>query len=329
MTHKAKVAIIGAGISGLTIAERLKSKFDVTVFEKARGVGGRMSTRRDEDFFFDHGTQCFTARTEEFSSYVNSMVHKGLLAEWHGQVINLNASSDNLNREWAERHYVATPNMNSLCKHLAENLNVVIGVEIIKISKDKGKYLLFSNQDILGEFDILILTCPPEQALKLAGEYLSEDAKIRNSKLQACFATMIGFDIDIKVPYIAAKVHNSPLKWISVNSSKPMRDKTKTTFVLHSKNNWAEKNIDLNIEEIQSILIREFEKITSISTSSANYISTHRWRYSIVEKTLKSGPYINHKSGLYASSDWCYTSRIEEVWIAANQLCDEIFAVKS
>lgn len=328
MTHKAKVAIIGAGISGLTIAERLQSKFEVMVFEKARGVGGRMSTRRDGEFFFDHGTQCFTARTEEFKNYVDSMVNEGHLAEWLGQVINLNAKSANLNREWAERHYVATPNMNSLCKHLAENLNVIIGIEVTKISRDKGKYLLFSNQDILGEFDILILTCPPEQALRLAGEYLDEDAKIRKSKLQACFATMIGFDEDLEVPYIAAKVHDSSLKWISVNSSKPMRDKTKTTFVLHSKNNWAEKNIDLNIEEIQSILIGEFEKFTSISASSAKYTNTHRWRYSIVEKTLKSGPYINHDSCFYASSDWCYTSRIEEVWIAANQLCDEIISAK-
>ena len=329
MTHKAKVAIIGAGISGLTIAERLQSKFEVAVFEKARGVGGRMSTRRDGEFFFDHGTQCFTARTKEFKKYVDVMIAQGVMAEWCGKVINLNAKKSNSIREWQEPHFVAMPSMNSLCKHLAEKLNVMLGIEVVKISKDKDKYLLFSNQEHLGEFDILILTCPPEQALKLAGEYLSEDAKIRNSKLQACFATMVGFDRGLEIDYIAAKVHNSALKWVSVNSSKPMRDSSKTTFVLHSKNNWAEKNIDLNIEEIQSILVREFEKFTSISTSSANYISTHRWRYSIVEKTLKSGPYINHESDLYASSDWCYTSRIEEVWIAANQLCDEIISAKS
>ena len=40
---KKRIAIIGAGISRLTLAEHLKDYADVVVYEKARGVGGRMS----------------------------------------------------------------------------------------------------------------------------------------------------------------------------------------------------------------------------------------------------------------------------------------------
>jgi renalase len=49
------IAIIGGGISGLTVANILRDYANVTIFEKARGVGGRMSTRRTEHFNFDHG----------------------------------------------------------------------------------------------------------------------------------------------------------------------------------------------------------------------------------------------------------------------------------
>ncbi|MFZ9092741.1 MAG: NAD(P)-binding protein [Planctomycetaceae bacterium] len=39
------VAIIGAGLSGLTLANRLQNRAEVTVFEKSGGFGGRMATR--------------------------------------------------------------------------------------------------------------------------------------------------------------------------------------------------------------------------------------------------------------------------------------------
>lgn len=39
-----KIAIIGAGLSGITLAKKLSQKTDVHVFEKGRGIGGRMST---------------------------------------------------------------------------------------------------------------------------------------------------------------------------------------------------------------------------------------------------------------------------------------------
>ncbi len=65
---KKKIAIIGAGISGLILAQRLKDHADIVVYEKARGVGGRMSTRYADPFYFDHGTQFFTARTDAFQN---------------------------------------------------------------------------------------------------------------------------------------------------------------------------------------------------------------------------------------------------------------------
>ena len=51
-----RIAIIGAGISGLTVGYELeKSGFDVIVYEKEPLVGGRMSTRVKNGFHFDIG----------------------------------------------------------------------------------------------------------------------------------------------------------------------------------------------------------------------------------------------------------------------------------
>jgi len=52
-----KIAIIGTGISGITIAQNLKDFANVSLFEKSRGVGGRMASRRSGPYEFDHGAQ--------------------------------------------------------------------------------------------------------------------------------------------------------------------------------------------------------------------------------------------------------------------------------
>lgn len=119
-----KIAIIGAGIGGLTLARELAKKANVTLFEKARGVGGRMSTRYADPFYFDHGAQCFTARSKEFQAFLKPYMDAGIVAEWKGKVINLELGKKETKRMWFEPHLVASPNMNSLCKKLAEGINI-------------------------------------------------------------------------------------------------------------------------------------------------------------------------------------------------------------
>ena len=55
-SREASVAIIGAGIAGLSCAHRLKAfGFQVQLYEKSRSVSGRMSTRKSENWSADHG----------------------------------------------------------------------------------------------------------------------------------------------------------------------------------------------------------------------------------------------------------------------------------
>lgn len=59
-TEPGRVAVVGAGIAGITAARTLaQAGWQVTVFEKSRGAGGRMATRRTAFGGFDHGAQFF------------------------------------------------------------------------------------------------------------------------------------------------------------------------------------------------------------------------------------------------------------------------------
>ena len=62
------MAVVGAGVTGLTAARHLAPSFDVVVVDKGRGVGGRLATRRIGDATFDHGAQFITTHTPDVAA---------------------------------------------------------------------------------------------------------------------------------------------------------------------------------------------------------------------------------------------------------------------
>lgn len=73
------IAIIGAGIAGLTCAYELQKKgHTVTVYEKEPYVGGRMSSREKNGFIFDIGANHFINLYTEMRAYA-----KEFSIQWH------------------------------------------------------------------------------------------------------------------------------------------------------------------------------------------------------------------------------------------------------
>ena len=57
-----KTAVIGAGMAGLTVARTLrKAGYQVTVFDKSKGTGGRLASRSYPGGWIDHGAPYFSA----------------------------------------------------------------------------------------------------------------------------------------------------------------------------------------------------------------------------------------------------------------------------
>lgn len=323
---KPRIAIIGAGISGLTLAQNLKDCADISVYEKARGVGGRMSTRYADPFYFDHGAQFFTARSPLFQSFIAPFIADGLVKEWKGKVITFQAEKEVADRIWFEPHYVAVPNMNSLCKHLANGLNIHLGVEVSPLlaKADNGWQLCNKDGEILGVYDWVISTAPPAQTQRLFSACMQEWPSLLEAKLLGCYTLMIGFNHPWKQSWMAAKVHDSPIEWIAINSSKPGRNHAVTSILVHSNNIWAEEHIDDDMKEAEAFLCNEFKSITGIDTLDAAYLSCHRWRFAINDKQRELSPLIDYKKGIACTGDWCTASRIEDAWLNACNLSNSL-----
>ena len=181
-----RIAIIGAGIAGLTLAYQLQHKAEITLFEKSRGVSGRLATRRLGEFEFDHGAQFFTARSNAFKQFIAPFIKQGIIAPWQPRVLTLAPGKKPYRRDWFEPHYVAVPRMNSLAKALAGELDIELQTPISSLSAvSEGQWQLRTPDAEWPEtFDWVISTAPVIQSIALLGEHLSAGILADDKALQ-------------------------------------------------------------------------------------------------------------------------------------------------
>ncbi len=323
-----RIAIIGSGISAITLGKELAKRAHVTLFEKSKGMGGRMSTRYADPFSFDHGTPFFKIESKEFYTYLKPYIDAGVLSEWQGAKIQLEIGKEVIQPADKEPLWTPTPKMNSLCKAIGESLSIRISCEIAPLTPKTPLGWLLQNQkgEELGYFDWVISTAPPQQSKTLFHNIGEEENFLKSAAMSSCYTLMIGFKKEWDKQWISAAVKKNLINSIFVNSTKPGRDRNVTTFVAHSTTEWAEANINEKIDEIQEKMCTEFTLLTGIDTKNAEYIATHRWLYAKTKTPKKNGFYINGEIGLAAVGDWCAGENIEDGWKEALKLSSNILS---
>ncbi len=320
------VAIVGAGLSGLVVARRLQSLADVTVFEKSRGVGGRMATRYAGEFEFDHGAQFFTARTDAFKAFLGPLIDGGVVADWKADFAELNRDVLTASRSWGDSypHYVGTPRMSSIGKHLSANLNIALETDLCAVVQESdGWRLLDSAGTRHGPFDWLVVTAPAAQTAALAEDSTQLVAYCGERRMLGCFALMLGFAEGIDLPWNAALVRNADISWISVNSSKPGRGHA-STMVVHSTNAWADAHMEDDGDAVLEHMLDEASAVSGADLRTAVHRQVHRWRYANIAK--QSGPthFVDDEKKLAACGDWWVRGRIEAAFTSANALAGSL-----
>ena len=308
-----RVAVIGAGLSGLVAARELHESSEVTVFEKSRGYGGRMATRYGGGFEFDHGAQYFTARSAEFQAFLEPLIAQGAVASWRARFAELDRDTIIATRDWDEAfpHYVGAPRMNAIGRYLADGLTIRPNTTVTHLNREAdGWSLADSGGNALGRFDWVVCALPAAQAAALVPVESSLHQLAGEVPMRACYALMLGFDRPLRLPWQAALVSGADISWISVNSSKPQRADP-FTLVVHSTNAYADANLDTHLPAVQDHLLREVSAVTGVDCGQASFCQLQKWRYANVDK--QSGPacLVDEEMQLAGCGDWFRHGRVE------------------
>lgn len=318
-----QVAVIGAGMAGLTCADRLhRGGLSVTVFEKSRGPGGRLSTRRGDDgVSYDHGAQYFTAHSPDFISAVLEWSRAGWVRAWDVTPAVIDASEGPSRRDPEGSSHesvrmVGVPTMNTPLKMLSLGIDCRFSTRVgtIQPPESSGKVRLVDESDrSLGDFDRVVVAAPaPQSAELLKAGWPTLAARIGTARLAPCWAVMAQYRNRIRAPFDCAFVNGGPLAWVARNSAKPSRAGTET-WTLHASPDWSRIHLEDSPETVLSYLLAAFgEAVPASREQQPTSAAAHRWRYSLVERAvgepcLADGPIV-------ACGDWCLGSRVEDAW---------------
>ena len=324
MTQARQVAVIGAGLAGATFAHTVaRQGADVVVFEKARGVGGRMSTRRTPPFTFDHGAPCFTTQSAPFRLEVGRWAKAHVAAQWEGRLATIEHGAWQP-RAADGRPWVGTPTMNSPVKHLLEGIEVRRGCRVGRVESRGRRWILrdAAGADV-GAFDDVVVATPAAQAVPLLAARPALAAVASAVELAPCWAEWVAFDEPIGAPFDAATVRGGPLQWVALEGSKPARpvETAGEAWVLHASAAWSGAHVDDAKESVAGRLLDAFRALPGVGkVPSPRLGQAHRWLYARVVDAAGVPHLWDGEAGLGACGDWCLGPRVEDAWASGHTL---------
>ena len=299
-----RIAIIGAGISGLVAGRTLaKAGFEVVVFEKSRGYGGRMATRyagENHEIKLDHGVSYLEGQSPEFRAFLLELLEEGLTKPWSGRHMLLEKNRY-MEYHHEEARAVAIDGMNSIGRYLARLVDVrlqerVGGLTFIGDDRRKKRsWMLNLESSATYEADAVIIAAPSKQAYSVLNTTIDEVSTLKivreidEVEYDPLFVLMAAYSSAPELEWDMLDIKASVLGWAAVESSK--RDMKKTHLVLHSTPEFARTHIEKR-EGVEKEMLKELSDLMGAWAGSPDWSQLHFWRYNQAINPL-GVPYID------------------------------------
>ena len=308
-----RIAIIGAGLAGLACAARLAaSSQPAFLFDKGRGPGGRMSSRRiatvQGEAGFDHGAQYFTARDAGFLAQVGAWHRDGLVAEWEA------AGPD---------CWVGTPTMSAPVKHLAGAAAVRWNSRVEAVSGRPGAWTLKGDDLDEPPFDAVLLAVPSENAATLLdGVAPAMAARALATPARPCWTVMAAFAGPVPADADVLKQPDGPVAWAARNSAKPGRTGPEA-WVIQAGPGWSLEHLERAPDEVVPMLLAALSGRIGATLPPVLAAAAHRWRYAR-SGNAGEGMLWDAALGLGACGDWLLGPRVECAWVSGDRLAASV-----
>jgi hypothetical protein len=294
-----RVAVVGAGLAGLVAASRLVAGGRaVTVFEKSRGLGGRLATRRSEWGPFDHGAP---------------VVH---CEAW--QVASLAAEGTCV--RWGDLGHVGMPGMSALVRPLGAGVEVRTEAEVAAVEPGPdGVTLRFKAGGEEGPFARVILALPAPQVLRITGALDGAEA-LRGVEMGPVWTLMAAFGERPDLPDIVRP--GGALDLVVRDSAKPGREGER--WVAHASHDWTRERLEREKEAVLPVLLAEMEDVAEGRLPRPVHVAAHRWRFGLTERAL-GAPFAALAGGVVlAGGDWALGARGEQAWLSGQAMAEAV-----
>jgi len=336
-----RVAVIGAGAAGASCARRLADAgHAVQVFDKSRGVGGRLATRRidwtdaqggEHRAHLDHGAPAFTARSPEFNRFVEQACGAGWLARWAPVMAPGNHPTLENPALW-----VAVPDMPALCRQLLGGIPLHLSCQVDAVRRDERGWRVESKGQTVAEgFNHVVLALPPPQTAPLLQPHRADWAQqAQGIPMLPCWTLMGVTEQDIATDctgvtgWDLALPTRGPLFWITRNESKPGRTAVPglAHWVVHATAEWSQTHSEAPAGDVQALLQTALADVLKAALGHAvawRHAGVHRWRYASVPRadaTVAGHCWWDPSMGLGVCGDALGGAGVEGAWTSGQAL---------
>jgi|TARA_S200000501_G_scaffold184819_1_gene173968 renalase len=302
MADRSKIVILGAGMSGIACALNLYNKFDVSIYEKSRGVGGRLCAKSLPDGLFHFGAQFCSAQTSSFKAFLKKSNAIQFLGSAFDMKINSSIETKNF--------FVANDGMHSLLKKYEQRLKIYFNQKAIKI--DEEKKLVYFESGNKESFDIIISSLPLPQAKEVFESKINHDATFN-----PCISVGMTISGSPNYKHVAYKNINEDISWLG--TSKFYNKKNDETWVLQFS-----PDASLAMMSDTDSFIQTLAEDAVRNTINGQYKIMHsgifKWKYALCSRSNLNNEYTYISKDAFAIGDWNLSPRVESAYISGNEL---------
>lgn len=294
-----KVLIIGGGITGGLCASAVQKAMplaSVTVWDKARGAGGRMTTTRsDSGNKADLGAQYITTSKEtlqQFEEEYQPLLSEGLLQPLSAQVEGLKAFPSGTS------HFVAPDGLSSVVKHFLSQsgASVSFNKHVSSVAQEADLYKVETKDGTIETFNVVISTMPIPQLLALpgSGALLNDDIveNLKKVEYSTRFVLIWFYNKTSALPQLnwASKyLDDEVFRYVTLDNVKRNQHQEPTTVVFHTSIQFGAKNISKGKADVEDELMARAKKLFP-DWPTPDGGKCHKWLFSQVQTVYPEAP---------------------------------------
>lgn len=300
-----RVAVVGAGISGLSCARELAVRgYDPVVFEASDRVGGRCSSLHTRAGWFDDGAQVITGNTR-LGAYTAQ--EPGQLAASHTWSM-ATAPVDVESLAKAGKHdeddtdeptlaligTVGVPSMRAMAEVIAKPLEVRLNTPIHRAHRRLTSWVLESaSGEIDEDFQALVLAVPAPAALPLAQASPSLSQALRGVRYSNRWVLLLGTERPVHLPSYQT-FESGPIERIAAMHSKPGRATAMPQrWFIEASERWSMEHAEDDAETVADWLLANFQAHAKRPVVPC-FLLAHHWPHALVDAPAPQGEALKH-----------------------------------
>jgi renalase len=286
-----RVAVIGAGIGGLSCARELVVRGYVpVVFEASGRLGGRCSSLNTRVGWFDDGAQVIDGPTR-LAAYATP--RPGMLAalhpwtqpiapsdtEYSGKAGNSDEAETMEDTALELMGTVGVPSMVALAGEIAQPLDVRLNTPIDHVYRLGSSWVLRNKTtDVDEDFQALVLAVPAPLALPLAAESRALSAALHAVRYRNRWVLLLGTARAVGLPSHQA-FQGGPIERIAAMHSKPgRRSGLPQRWFIEANERWSHEHRFDDPETVAELLHDNFQACAR-RTVTPSFLLAQQWHH--------------------------------------------------